>query len=154
MTESARSKLNSKYLLNPYCTAISKYLVKGDIRDLANLIRTENIPEPFREVVAQIIEGDIKHEKASKGIAKSYEMKRFYDKLIANALPCFFNSVKDLVASGDLPQDRLDSLKPSYGRKEILQFIADKYYQGSNDNARRTINRKIKTEGWTPLPDF
>lgn len=154
MSESAKPKLDFKYALNPYYTAINKYFIRGDVRDLANLIRKENIPEAFREVVAQIIEGDIKHEKASKGIAKSYEMKRFYEKLIANAMPVFFNMVKDLVASGDLPKDRLDNLKPNYGRKEIVQFIANEFYKGDCEIAGRIIRRKIKEQGWKPLPDF
>lgn len=154
MAESAKLKLDGKHLLNPYLHAITKYRATGDVRDLANLIRNENIPEDFREVVAQIIEGDIKHEKASKGIAKSYEKKKFYEISIARALPIYFDAVKDLVASGDLPNERLDNLKPNYGRKDIIQFMADKFYRGDYEIARRTIDRNIKMQGWTALPDF
>ena len=154
MAENTRPKLYGKYLLNPYYHAIIKYYATADIRDLANLIREKDIPQPFKETIALILLGEVAHDKASKGSAKSYLMKRLYEKLIANALPFFFDSVKELVASGDLPQDRLDNLRPNYGKKEIIQHIANNFYNGNYESARRIIARKIKNEGWRSLPDF
>jgi len=115
-----------------WCYAIyTKYLKIGDIRELAELVRSKPIPERYRDAVAEILNGDLKPSNLNqKAIRSDYKKQRYYKYWTLSLVMDDTKEARDFVING---------------------FARD-FYKGDIDTARRIINRHIKDDNWAPLP--
>lgn len=140
-----RPKLDIRYLLNPFYIAINNYFSNGDTRDLANLVKNQPIPEPFRETIALILTGDLRHNKASKSLAKSFHIIKQYNRYQAMQKYIHYDGIVACVEGGLLPPDRLKGLKKyNYSKRQVIEQIASEFYKNDYETARRTIDRLVK----------
>ena len=126
----------------------------GDARGLANLIRENELPKEIKAKIADILDGTLKHEKGSKSYAKSYPIIKRLCKLFFARNNIHYDSIHELVANGDLPKDRLDGLKKYHlSKKEVTQIIADEFYRGDFETARKIIERLTRNLNLLKIED-
>lgn len=133
---------------------VENYLEDGNIKPLAEKVRTSDIPAEYRNQVADILLGKLTHKKQ----LQDSHLERVYMQILTNGK--LHNRIIDDLnkqlkiwgsTSKPIPKMTQQTLKRMISQSKDLSYYlySDKPY----DTVRRIINRKVRKYGWETLPD-
>lgn len=135
---------------------VENYLEDGNIKPLAEKVRTSDIPAEYRNQVADILLGKLTHKKQHR----NSHLMRVYMKILTNG-KLQNRMIDDLnkqlkiwgSTSKPIPKMTQQTLKRMISLSKDFRY-SENYDTSPYETTRRVINRMVKENGLETLPDY
>lgn len=136
-----------------WCGIVENYLEDGNIKPLAEKVRISDIPEAYRNQVADILLGTLTHKKQRGDSYLEREYKgiirgaKYYNQMIDDFNRLMKNSGSTAKPMAKMTQQtvyRMISQSKKFG-------YASNYKSVPYPTVKRTINRNIEKKGWPTI---